>query len=73
LSIVLNNYKKRDAAVFEPKRIEVVPNGIADEFPDYETALAPKRKAQPEKLLPKTPRRNNNRLFFCHEVTFGGE
>ena len=44
LSIVLNNYNKRDAAVFEPKRIEVVPNGIADQFPDYETALAPKRK-----------------------------
>ena len=44
LSIVLNNYNKRDAAVFEPKRIEVVPNGIADQFPDYETAIAPKRK-----------------------------
>ena len=46
LSIVLNNYNKRDAAVFAPKRIEVVPNGIADQFPDYETALAPKREAR---------------------------
>ena len=46
LSIVLNNYNKRDAAVFEPKRIEVVPNGIVDQFPDYETALAPKREAR---------------------------
>ena len=44
LSIVLNNYNKRDAEVFAPNRIEVVPNGIADQFPDYETALAPKRK-----------------------------
>ena len=44
LSIVLNNYNKRDAEVFTPKRIAVVPNGIKDLFPDYETALAPKRK-----------------------------
>ena len=46
LSIVLNNYNKRDAEVFAPKRIEVVPNGIADLFPDYETALALRRKAR---------------------------
>jgi glycosyltransferase involved in cell wall biosynthesis len=46
LSIVLNNYNKRDAEVFAPKRIEVVPNGIADQFPDYEEKLAPKRKAR---------------------------
>ena len=46
LAIVLNNYNKRDAAVFEPKQIEVVPNGIADQFPDYDERLAPKRKAR---------------------------
>ncbi len=46
LSIVLNNYNKRDAAVFEPKRIEVVPNGIVDQFSDYEMALAPRREAR---------------------------
>ena len=46
LSIVLNNYNKRDAEVFAPKRVEVVPNGIADQFPDYETALAPRREAR---------------------------
>ena len=46
LSLVLNNYNKRDAEVFAPKRIEVVPNGIADQFPDYETALAPRREAR---------------------------
>lgn len=44
LSIVLNNYNTRDAEVFAPQRIAVVPNGIEDLFPDYETALAPKRK-----------------------------
>ena len=46
LSIVLNDYNKRDAEVFAPKRIEVVPNGIPDLFPDYETALAPIREAR---------------------------
>ena len=46
LSIVLNNYNKRDAKVFAPTRIEVVPNGIADQFPDYDERLAPKRKAR---------------------------
>jgi glycosyltransferase involved in cell wall biosynthesis len=46
LAIVLNNYNKRDAEVFEPKRIKVVPNGIADLFPDYDVTLAPKRKAR---------------------------
>jgi len=50
LSIVLNNYNKRDAEVFAPKRIEVVPNGIADQFPDYETALAPRRQARAIRL-----------------------
>jgi glycosyltransferase involved in cell wall biosynthesis len=44
LSIVLNNHNKRDAEVFAPKHIEVVPNGTADMFPDYETALALKRR-----------------------------
>jgi len=43
---VLNNYNKRDAEVFAPKRMEVVPNGIPDLFPDYETALAPKSEAR---------------------------
>jgi glycosyltransferase involved in cell wall biosynthesis len=44
LSIVLNDYNKRDAEVFAPKCIEVVPNGIADLFPNYGAALAPKRR-----------------------------
>lgn len=46
LSIVLNDYNRRDAEVFAPKRVEIVPNGIADLFPDYETTLAPKREAR---------------------------
>ena len=50
LSIVLNDYNKQDAEVFAPKRIEVVPNGIPDLFPDYEAALAPKREARAAQL-----------------------
>lgn len=46
LSIVLNNYNRLDAEAFAPQCIEVVPNGIADQFPDYETALAPRREAR---------------------------
>jgi len=46
LSIVLNGYNRRDAEVFAPKRIAVVPNGIADQFADYEGTLASKRKAR---------------------------
>jgi glycosyltransferase involved in cell wall biosynthesis len=46
LSIVLNNYNRRDAEVFAPKRIAVVPNGIADLFPDYETGLAARRETR---------------------------
>jgi glycosyltransferase involved in cell wall biosynthesis len=50
LSIVLNNYNKRDAEVFAPKHVEVVPNGIADLFPDYETVLAPRRRDRADVL-----------------------
>ena len=44
LSIVLNNYNTRDAEVFAPKRIAVVPNGIADQFADSESELREKRE-----------------------------
>ena len=44
LSIVLNNYNTRDAEVFAPKRIAVVPNGIADQFVDYGSELREKRE-----------------------------
>jgi len=46
LSIVLNDYNKRDAEVFDPKRIEVVPNGIVDQFPDYDESLRARREAR---------------------------
>jgi glycosyltransferase involved in cell wall biosynthesis len=77
LSIVLNNYNKRDAAVFAPKRIEVVPNGIADQFPDYETALAPKRQARADQLgkLAAQPKASENKhmdILQNVHVTAGG-
>ena len=77
LSIVLNNYNKRDAAVFAPKRIEVVPNGIADQFPDYETVLAPKRQARADQLrrLAEQPKASENEhmdILQNVHVTAGG-
>jgi len=56
LSIVLNNYNRRDAEVFGPKRIAVVPNGIADVFPDYETGLAARRETRATVLKALGPR-----------------
>jgi glycosyltransferase involved in cell wall biosynthesis len=50
LSIVLNNYNRQDAEVFAPKRIEVVPNGIADQFADYEEELQGKRETRAVQL-----------------------
>jgi len=62
LAIVLNNYNKRDAEVFAPKRIEVVPNGIADLFPDYDERLAPKRNARAIRLRQLGLRRDKEGL-----------
>jgi glycosyltransferase involved in cell wall biosynthesis len=71
LSIVLNNYNKRDAAVFEPKRIEVVPNGIADQFPDYENALAPRREARAIRLRHLGLRRDKEDLEIVRFLFLG--
>lgn len=40
LSIVLTQYNRCDAELFNPRRIEIVPNGIPDPCPDFETVLA---------------------------------
>ena len=50
LSLVLNNYNQGDAQVFEPKQIVVLPNGIADSFPDYDQILSPSREASTARL-----------------------
>lgn len=68
LSIVLNNYNKRDAEVFAPKCVEVVPNGIADSFPDYETALARKRNDRAAALKALGPVAGNESRVAGHEV-----
>ncbi len=46
LSIVLSNYNRRDAEKIWSKRIEVVPNGIPDPCPDFETTVLPRRRAR---------------------------
>ena len=43
LSIVPTKYNCRDAEVFEPQRIEVIPNAIPDPVPEFETHLLPLR------------------------------
>ncbi len=50
LAIVLNEYNKRDAAIFDPKLIEIVPNGVADQFSDYDESLREKRTARAAEL-----------------------
>jgi glycosyltransferase involved in cell wall biosynthesis len=71
LSIVLNNYNKRDAEVFAPKRIAVVPNGIEDLFPDYETALAPRREARAVRLRHLGLRRDKEDLEIVRFLFLG--
>ena len=43
LSIVLTEYNRKDAELLLPKFIAVVPNGIPDPFPDFETSVLPDR------------------------------
>lgn len=43
LAIALSISAARDAEWFESRRIAVVANGIADPFPDFETAILPRR------------------------------
>jgi glycosyltransferase involved in cell wall biosynthesis len=46
VSIVLSNYNRPDAEKLFPKRVRVVPNGIPDPCPDFETAVLPRRQAR---------------------------
>ncbi len=39
LAIVLGRFGEADARLFHPKRVAVVPNGIADPCPDYDRSL----------------------------------
>jgi glycosyltransferase involved in cell wall biosynthesis len=46
VSIVLSNYNRPDAEKLFPKQVRVVPNGIPDPCPDFETAVLPRRRAR---------------------------
>jgi glycosyltransferase involved in cell wall biosynthesis len=46
LSIVLSNFARADANRFSPRRIEVVPNGIPDPCPDFDSSIRPMREAR---------------------------
>jgi glycosyltransferase involved in cell wall biosynthesis len=71
LSIVLNNYNKRDAEVFAPKRIEVVPNGIADLFPDYDEKLRARRETRAIRLRRLGLRRDKEDLEIVRFLFLG--
>lgn len=52
LSIVLTGYNRKDAELLRPRSIEVVPNGIPDPCPDFESAVLPERlRRQEERAL----------------------
>ena len=46
LSIVLSSYNKRDAEKLWAKQIKIVPNGIPDPCPNFDTAVLPRRRAR---------------------------
>ncbi|MFM7373661.1 MAG: glycosyltransferase family 4 protein, partial [Chthoniobacterales bacterium] len=43
LSIVTTEHNRRDAEFLSPRRVEVVPNGIADPCPDFDASVLPAR------------------------------
>jgi glycosyltransferase involved in cell wall biosynthesis len=43
LSVVLDDYGRRDVETFSPRRVAVVPNGIPDPCPDFESSLLRER------------------------------
>jgi glycosyltransferase involved in cell wall biosynthesis len=43
LSIVLNEYSRREVSVFSPCRTEIVANGISDPCPDFDSSVLPDR------------------------------
>ncbi len=71
LAIVLNNYNKRDAEVFAPKRIEVVPNGITDQFPDYDERLRARRETRAIRLRQLGLRRDKEELEIVRFLFLG--
>lgn len=44
LAIVLTNFNEADARRLEPRRVAIVPNGIADPCPDFAERLAARRR-----------------------------
>jgi hypothetical protein len=43
-AMVLTEYNPRDAELLNPRKIEIVPNGIPDPCPDFEEAILPVRR-----------------------------
>jgi glycosyltransferase involved in cell wall biosynthesis len=50
LAIVLSKFNEADALKLQPRRIEVVANGIPDPCPDFEQSMAPQRRVRAARL-----------------------
>ena len=48
LSIVVTEFNRADAAVFHPKQIAVIPNGIPDPCPQFDMEVLPQRRQRLE-------------------------
>lgn len=66
LSIVLAEFNRADAAVFAPKKIVVVPNGIPDPCPDFEQIALPQRQ---RRLAARSAESGIFRILFLAHCT----
>ncbi|MDD5260583.1 MAG: glycosyltransferase family 4 protein [Methylacidiphilales bacterium] len=76
LSIVLTEYSRKDADIFMPRKLVVIPNGIPDPCPDFESSILPQRQQRRQTLLhlrqkseagsPKPETENYRVLFLAH-------
>jgi len=62
LSVCLTTNSCRDAEAIRSRRIEVVPNGIPDPWPDFDTRVAPMRALRAQELAASKP--NTYKILF---------
>lgn len=76
LSIVLSNYSREEAAYFKSARTDVVPNGIPDPCPQFDTEIWPERQARAKALAGARDRKGDpgyyEVLFLAGRMTQKG-
>jgi glycosyltransferase involved in cell wall biosynthesis len=68
LSIVLSNYSREEAAYFASQHTEVIPNGIPDPCPQFDTEIWPERQRRAEVRVAALSGQSQVPLFY--EVLF---